>query len=142
MNLSNRHLVIFCLVFTLVQLSFGIGGMGMEMKGSPILIAPFRIYFLNWALLLFAVFWTKHAKNLTGLRIFLFAMTLHYVLTAMFVIREINRYRAFPSDEEGLGRVLAHYPEEIVFAVVTYVLGNLFIWFLFFRRRSISSPSR
>lgn len=68
MRLKNIHLVIFCVVFTVAHLWFGLGGMGMEGKGSGILFAPFRLWFLNWFLLMFAVFWAKHAKQKNGVR--------------------------------------------------------------------------
>lgn len=133
MQLKNIHLVIFCVVFTVAQFWFGIGGITMEAKGSMILFAPFRLWFLNWFLLMFAVFLAKHSKNLYGVLIFLLATLLHYAITVSYVIAEINRYRIAPNEEEGLGLILARYPEQLVYGTVTYLLGNLFIWGLFIR---------
>ena len=137
MHLKNIHLVIFCVVFTIAQFWFGLGGMGLEFKGSGILMAPFSWYFLNWLLLIFAVFWTKHVKNLYGVLIFFLATFLHYAINLWDVVAEINRYRILPTEEEGLGHVLAFYPQELVYGALTYLLGNLFIWGLFLKRDSL-----
>ncbi len=136
MQIKNIHLFIFCIVFSIVQFWFGIGGIGLEFKGSWILMAPFRPYFLNWLLLMFAVFLAKKAKWPYGVLVFLLVILLHYVLTAWDVVGEINRYRISPTEEEGLGRVLARYPEELIWGALTYLAGNLFIWSLLLRRVS------
>jgi hypothetical protein len=115
---------------------FGIGGIGLEFKGSWILMAPFGLYFLGWLLLMFAVFWANFAKNIPGVVLFLVTIFFHYVITTSYVVTALNRYWLSPTEEEGLGRVLIRYPEELVFGSITYVLGNVFIWFLFFRSLS------
>ena len=107
MQVKTIHLVIFCALFTVAQFWFAVGAIGMEGKGSLILMPPFRWYFLNWLLLMCAVFWTKHANGLYGVLIFLFAILLHYAVTAWYAVAEIHRYRMNPTEEEGLGRVLA-----------------------------------
>ena len=141
MQMKNIYLVIFCLVFTVAQFLCGIGGIGLEFKGSWILMAPFRLYFLNWLLLMFAVFWTRHASSLYGAVIFLLLMVLHYAFTISDVVSEINKFRISPTEEEGLGRVLARYPEELVFGAATYLIGNLFIWVLFLKRERSNAGS-
>jgi hypothetical protein len=127
MQLRNIYLVTFSIGFTIAQAFFGIGGMGMEGKGSAILMAPFELMFLNWLLLMFAVFWTKHAKGVVGVLVFLLAIVAHYAITASFVVAEIDRYRLSPTAELGLGRVLARYPEQLHYGALTYLTGNLFI---------------
>ncbi|MDQ3220341.1 MAG: hypothetical protein M3Q26_06290 [Acidobacteriota bacterium] len=109
----------------------------MEFKGSLVLMAPFRWYFLNWLLLIFAVFWAKHAKKLYGTLIFLGTTFLHYAITGWYVFAEIIRFRMSPTEEEGLGRVLALYPSELVYGALTYLIGNIFIWCLFLKRDSL-----
>lgn len=131
MQVNNIHLVIFCVVFTVTQFILAIGGIGLEFKGSWILMAPFSLWFLNWFLLMFAVFRAQRTKNLAGVLVFTTAIFIHYALTISEVLSEINRFRISPAEEEGLGRVLALYPSVLVHAALTYLLGNLFVWGLF-----------
>jgi hypothetical protein len=133
MQIKNIHLFIFCVVFSIVQFWFGIGGIGLEFKGSWILMAPFRPYFLNWLLLMAAVFLARRAKNSYGAIIFVLVIFLHYAFTISYVVEEINSFRVSPTEAEGLGHLLVRYPEELVWGAVTYGLGNLFIWALFLR---------
>ena len=138
MKSKNIYLVGFCIVFSLAQFFFGIGGMGLEFKGSTILMAPYRLYFLNWFLLMFAVFWAKHAKALYGVVFFFLATFIHYSIVIGYVFVEIMNFRASPTEESGLGHVLAYYPSELVYGAVTYLLGNIFIWCLFLKRDTLS----
>lgn len=105
-------------------------------------MAPFRNYFLNWFLLMFAVFWANRENGRYGVLIFILVMFLHYTLTVWYVVVEINKYRTSPTEEDGLGHVLARYPGELIWGAVAYATGNLVIWALFIKRLFTTEEDR
>jgi hypothetical protein len=136
MNIKPFYYVIFTTVFTLTQFFFAIDGMGLEGKGTAILAAPFRLFGLTWLLLICAVYFTFRRNDAGSSSLFLVCLGLHYLITFWHVGSELYELTLSSSTELGLGRVLVRRPQVLWFGALTYLAGNVIIWWLYLKDRT------
>ncbi len=141
--MSRRKVILFCFVYTLLQLYFGVDGVGLEGRGTFLLISPFRLFGLGWLCMIAALVWrasnTTTEKSPIGFFI-LGLMTLHYAITGIFAGEEITKYLSSPSADEGLGRVLARRPSVLIFGILFYLLGQIVCWLILLRPSNRKVP--
>lgn len=141
MNIKPVHSVIFTVVFTLTQFWFAIEGMGLEGKGTALLVAPFRLYGLTWLLLILAIYFIPRRSNEGSSSLFLLVLGFHYAITFWHVGSELYEFSLSSTTELGLGRVLARRPQVLWYGAFTYLAGHIIIWFTFLKHRASNLDS-